>query len=237
MVGGVLLALIVSGGCSSHPKAQDEPTVGPGVVVDAEDWNQPDGLAWPSRWLARSVNGQGDVAVRAGRGHMEAASGFAWEAELLEGADLADQEIRLSWQVDDPNAEQYPEVNYRINVGLESGKSAQGYVLELGYPSDTVRLWADDHDWSDIANVESSGITTPGKHWLRIRVVGDRHQVRWWSDGEAEPDTWQMDVTDDAHASGRFFLSLYGGAERGAVEWDDLTITDLSSTDATNPPS
>jgi hypothetical protein len=61
-----------------------------------------------------------------------------------------------------------------------------------------------------------------GTRWFKVRVVGNRHQVRWWTVGNSEPGTWQLDANDSTYTTGAFGLRTYGGTN---LEFDDLTIT------------
>jgi hypothetical protein len=67
-----------------------------------------------------------------------------------------------------------------------------------------------------------------GRQWVRLRVSGSTIQYKLWPDGQAEPSSWRVSVTDTSvTAAGQLFVSLNrGSANTGAksVQLDDLTV-------------
>jgi hypothetical protein len=65
------------------------------------------------------------------------------------------------------------------------------------------------------------GLTyTAGQRWaVHARIAGRRLQIRIWPDGEVEPTTWHLTVTDPDHTSGTvgvFFWRVGGNTNTGA---------------------
>lgn len=85
-----------------------------------------------------------------------------------------------------------------------SGTSLKGYVLQLSY-TDVLTLLKYDTGATTLAPTATvSGLAhhdTTGWYYIRYRVNGTTLRVRAWNEGQAEPTTWQLEVTDAGLAS------------------------------------
>lgn len=193
------------------------------------DWTGTNGAEWPSQWTpGKSVNGSGTSTINNNRGRQtsEAGNPLVWRGNFLNMEPMGDQEILAAFELDDPTDEQYPNISWRMNAENGPGvRPAMAYDVEFEITNDQVSFYvnptAEYADWALLyTHVAPSGINTPGIKWVRIRAVGSRHRVRWWSDGDPEPSTWQIDVTDATWATGKNVLVVYGGISNpGAIEW------------------
>lgn len=74
--------------------------------------------------------------------------------------------------------------------------------------------------------------TVGTKYWIHGQVIGTTLNMRWWTDGSAEPSTWNLTITDTAFANGNFGLYGFGSTATGAI-FDTFTVTDGAA--ASNP--
>ncbi|MFP3882600.1 MAG: Ig-like domain-containing protein, partial [Actinomycetota bacterium] len=101
-----------------------------------------------------------------------------------------------------------------------------GYQLHHQQATNRVVLYRfDDGDETELD--VNGGIDREATNWFRVRAVGDFIQVRWWVDGMEEPDSWNIEETDDTYLTGEAFSFTHwrsdGDGTRQAII-DDLDI-------------
>ena len=141
-------------------------------------------------------------------------------------AAVADTEITLSFQFD--TTECYPYVSARSVSGAIDGGT--DYSLSLG-PGSTVVLSKNVAFVNTVLGTASFTITTGVLYKVRYRVVGTSIQARYWQASAAEPNTWNISVTDSTiTAAGFNGFALSGGNAASSSNWfvDDVTITDAA---------
>jgi len=85
-----------------------------------------------------------------------------------------------------------------------SGASLKGYVLQLSYTDVFTVLKYDTSSTTLSPTATVSGLNhhdTTRWYYVRYRVNGSTLRVRAWNDGQEEPTTWQLEVTDAGLAS------------------------------------
>jgi RHS repeat-associated protein len=108
--------------------------------------------------------------------------------------------------------------------------TTKNYRLTVGTGASTAELWRTSAGASTKLGELPVG---PGDQWQRVRfeVSGSRVRARTWTDGQGEPAVWGLDVTDSAvTGTGQVAASLTSpsGADRAAVNLDDVTVGDAS---------
>lgn len=215
-----------------------------GLLVK-DHWTAADGTAWNATiWpTVRNVRGSSPApTTTSNTGRMVTASGAECHVIAALGPTIADQDISFRWRavtygdVTFPNPGMYPYAAYRMGTNVASGDLPRdGYRLVL-LPArqrvnlDKIYTVGGSGAASDVlvsADLVAVDDTLP--HWFRVRVKGDRHQVKWWHTDGGEPPTWNMDVTDATFTSGRTYLGAYNDDTHAAVEveWDDLRVAEL----------
>ena len=65
-----------------------------------------------------------------------------------------------------------------------------------------------------IASANPGGADTTDNYMARVRVQGSSLQARFWTEGTAEPTTWDIDRTDTVHtAAGAVAIGASGGTQ------------------------
>lgn len=215
-----------------------------------ETWDGPDGEAWPPPWTITN----GGATIQGGRGDLNrpssnTATGAVHNTVVADvdwtvtfslasyGGDVAgsgrDSNIwfaaRASVEPLSATARDVPLQGYAVRffISPEINPGEAWYVLELH------RF---DGSGTDPGRAPGAGTGTfdravlPGVDYrLRMRVIGNRVQLRYWAATEAEPTGWSVDWTDPGTPlpAGRVWLGTFTGSNglnRG-FRYDNLTIT------------
>lgn len=127
---------------------------------------------------------------------------------------------------------------YARHTGSAPGTDGAGYGVYVEGNTQTIGIWLED------GGIETPLLQTPigdrnyeGGTPYRIRFEvfteadGQNHaRARIWPVGEAEPDTWDVDMLDStlpADGTGTFVLDMFNYAGTGTVQFDDLFIETL----------
>lgn len=199
----------------------------PSGYLFTDDWNTADDTHWDwAKWPQQTpycpiVSGQGSVPPSGG------------PAEVFADAYVTDFEMtcKLTWT--SSIASMFPEVAWRIYDGIGGYNAASGYVIQINGTSGRVDIFKVG-GYTSIGNITDASLSAAGVRWFKIMAVGNRHQVKWWNDGSAEPGTWQLDVTDASPPKDSWGVNnIVGGAigfrnyTGNAYTVDDLTVTNL----------
>lgn len=116
----------------------------------------------------------------------------------------------------------------------------QGYYLALNVPANQAKI-LNHEQWYNNGYLPwyamDVGWTVNTWYWVRYRVVGNNHKVKFWQDGTAEPAGWTSDRTDSTgtqyNSAGYVALAVY--SPNGSRDWDFVGIATGGDTAPTNP--
>jgi hypothetical protein len=185
------------------------------------------GAAWDAMWATRNVDGASAApTINTNRGRMVTDPAAADDDRII--AYLADTfgnfDLTVKFAVPAERRGQ-SEIGYRVGTNIATGTPTDGYVLQFQPSGGHVYLYKiDAYDYFSVTHGAAIDDALP--HWFRLRVKGDRHRVKWWADGDDEPPSWNVDVTDATYTDGRIFLGTYNVFELvvGVGTWTSVTI-------------
>lgn len=111
--------------------------------------------------------------------------------------------------------------------GLEDENGVQGYMSELRNGGFAISRYIDGN--FTILTSDNNAPTADTWYWVRFRVTNNgfednRLQMRYWQDGNAEPTTWDFDITDtDADAPDYGWAGL-GGYANDTQQFDWFSV-------------
>jgi hypothetical protein len=205
-----------------------------GSVLFADTWAGADDMPWAAEWAIGARDGVADVHGGAGRLANSDVAGSYARAQLTGSASLEDSETLLSYHWGEATAAASFSVTVRGSGGWQNAyRPRNGYGVELSSKSATVSVTRNlEGALTLLQSAAGAQQVSSAKQWLRMRVSGSRVQVRLWVDGQPEPQTWNITVTDTGLSSrGQLFVSLARGATSvGAKEIfiDALVVSDGS---------
>jgi hypothetical protein len=189
------------------------------TTLFTEDWTGTNGAAWnATRWPNQRPSGSfidtNKGILKAGNPSQAYCSLTVTDFEAL---------IKYEWQV--TIGGQFPEIAWRLGTNISSGTGSNGYVMQITGTGGSTGIYKITSGTYTLvgSSVTDATLNAIGIRWFRVRVVGNHHQVRWWTDGGSEPGTWQLDATDSTYTTGAFGIRAYQGAD--TLICDDLTIT------------
>jgi len=224
------------------------------AVPITESWTGSDGAPWPAGWTITN----GGATLRGNRGDLNIDGQGNVGTGAAHPAVLTDTDVALTFSMDrygngtdgwDSNlwfcartgtarlkadASDVPNTGYGVRIYINPHAQANGdgtfvawFIAELHrFPG----------DGTDPGKVPGDGggffykPINPGVDYrMRLRVIGNRVQFRYWPLSEAEPvNEWIVDWTDPAPLpGGHFWIGTWtgwGGNSRG-FRFDDLLIT------------
>lgn len=208
-------------------------------VIFSDDWTGTNGDPWDSgKWTTsftpNTITPVFDIQANEGRMFVNTTLGDVRLQALAVGVSVTDAE--LLFKVRDADSLGSPGVYLWLRHDGVWMATANGYRPQNGYG-----VWIQS-DFSNYQMLKSvGGVETVlgsgtdvwpqlGTVWVRFRILGTALKVRTWEDGQAEPGTWDIEVTDgDLTAAGSMGLVLrrHGGDPQD-VRFDDLTVEDLA---------
>lgn len=204
-------------------------------MIATETWTGTDGAAWPSQWITAAAF-TGTVTIQGNAGEMRA-QGAAYapaNALLTSMPAISDTDVLLRFTQSNPAGEQYSLVWLRHGGAWQAdgGAAVDGYWFEIGNTG-AVQSLALYKNVGSVRTTLSSAASTPitwgtATWWLRAQAAGTAIRARVWADGNPEPATWNISVTDSSLASGKAAFSAYNGNASTARTFtvDDLLLTD-----------
>ncbi len=91
----------------------------------------------------------------------------------------------------------------RSLLGLRLGDpSSDSYRVVFGVPGSTIEIYKRVSGASSQLGISTFNLAVGGFYRWRFRATGTTISLRMWADGDAEPGTWQISVTDSAIATG-----------------------------------
>jgi chitodextrinase len=200
-------------------------------VLFQDTFTGTDGSSWGTSWT--TTVGNGSVTRQANEGRLafnDVASANA-RAVLSGVAARADADLRFSYRWSATSQTGYFSVFLRGSGGWANAyRPLNGYGLEFAANSTTVTAKRTVNGTvSTLSSTSGAQQVSTAKQWVRLRVVGSTIQYKTWADGQAEPTTWRVTLTDGAvTAPGQAYLSLVrsssnaGGAKYVSI--DDVTL-------------
>lgn len=194
---------------------QEAPLVDPVQTFDTASGT------WPAPWASTEVAPGGAADTTAGAGRLRSGTA-AYAATMVARGGLPDNvDIELRFQTDGL-AERYMEIR-----GRRSTDGTGYYVLVVGIPWNTLRIERPGNVLLGEAYPTWSAST-----WYRVRfqIVETTIRARVWADGDPEPTTWAITVTDATFTTGAT-LAIRGnnGADATVATWsiDDIELRAL----------
>ena len=204
------------------------------TTIFSDNWTGTNGSSWDSnKWTTSTNGGTSVVDIQSNEGHLKHADSFgAYARAVASHSSQADQELLVktrfgatgargiftvtlrgsgTWSGTNPDVE--PNTGYYVYRRTDGGtatlyKQVSGTRTSLG----TFTWTNDTNNW-----------------WLRFRVEGTTVSVRIWQDGNTEPSTWDLQVTDSDIASGVTQIGFGRASGTFDAYVDDLTLDDLVS--------
>jgi hypothetical protein len=216
-----------------------------------ETWfNATNGSAWPSGssgW-STAANPGAAVTTQNVRGRLTSGTVGSWGgwSRGAGGTDVSagDFEARFTFVFGTIVNWEPPEWYAAFGFRADNDFSVDAYAATNGY-------WVEPYarlDKDEVFVVRKVGGTrtllhtgsgmagASGDHMhFRVRFEGTALKMRWWLNSAAEPSTWNYEVTDSSHSSGRFYFAINGGDDTTSdtLEVIHLRITNLAAgTDA-----
>lgn len=208
---------------------------GPSTFI--EDFTGTNGAAWnTAKWKGIHV-GAGTLAertIQSNAGYVRGGSS-GQISSLYAQADVAvdDFEFLASFVLNGSSDNRSAEVAYRVSDAVSVDHPGRCYYAtanQTGLYLERNSLSNGGVSWTSIATDTTTGFAGGTKKWMRVRVVGDNHKVKVWSDGSPEPGTWQIDATDNTYRAGHALILgnyLYGTTNN--TVWDDIYISPRSA--------
>lgn len=218
---------------------------GPTLTTATETFTGANGAKWPSQWATTSADDVSTETIQTNAGALTVPDTSSAAARaILHYFDQTDTELLTSfqWQSGGPVA--------RLSIFVRAGSTwtdaarpSNGYGVEITSNSTTVSLRRmAGGQLTTLGTVANGQVTTGAKQWLRLRAVGSTIQFRIWTDGAAEPTTWQSTVTDSVLTlPGDVYISnarVSTGAGSKTTLLDDVKVTTgvaLTAPDHTAP--
>ncbi len=211
------------------------------AVILSDAFTGTNGDAWnASNWTTRVEGATGSATIQTNRGRLNPLTGAYTKVIALAApasGTVDDFDVTFSW-ADGTTGEQYLDWYYRVTTNVATGIPASCFLVSVDHSGDQVLICSIDSGGtlSTGVTVFTAGLSDTARHWMRVRVVGTQHKVKWWNDGSGEPGTWQIDETDpDAGGwtTGRVLLAQTNGASGTSrnADFDDFSLDDLITTD------
>lgn len=172
----------------------------PGPSADySADWSS----AWDNNWqlvsYSQSGASGGSLSVSGGKGFVyPKAQAWSWALGMLTGRGaLNDFEMLVGI---DAVAGAQPWIAFGQQSATGSANPL-GYVLLSKRSNSTATLYRIvGSTWSVIGTASAS--FGSGAFWVRVRREGTDLKIRLWDDGDQEPGSWEIDITDATYADG-----------------------------------
>lgn len=208
----------------------------PDPTVITDDFTGADDDPWdPAIWdpIRMGVGDIGETTIQSNAGRM--GTGPSEQGRIIAFVDTELADIDLVVKFTPVSATPlFPWIGYRFSGNIAGpGHPTNGYVVAWEPAEDEISMLRFDGSGT------TAGATLAFNHepaigfdplWVHLYCRADRHRLKWWNDGDTEPEFWQFDATDATYtAAGRMFLTLWNDADTVTVEgdWDDLTITEI----------
>lgn len=173
----------------------------------------------------------GSVQYNADRCRIVTTTGaFATKRRSITGLANGDAIFTLQLNTTSPVPEHYIDIVARANNATSS--LTAGYQLTLSPQAGTnlIELYDLADDAENAADSASFTFAASGIYRVRFRWNGSLIQARIWLASDAEPTTWQLEITSSATtAAGTFHYAVSAATTARTVYFDDLLIDDLNS--------
>ncbi|MDH4352455.1 MAG: lamin tail domain-containing protein [Actinomycetota bacterium] len=200
----------------------------PGTAF-SDTFTGPNGGAWAAEWAVSARRG-GTATIQSNAGRLlTTTTGGSYARAHLDGvAAAADQDLLFSFQWNSANPRAYFNVYVRGSGGWRNKfRPRNGYGLQFTSDSTAVQLRKMVNGNNTILR-STSGVQQlgSGKQWVRLQAVGSTVRYRVWSDGQPEPSSWTVSLTDSSvSAPGQVFVSL--ATSSTSIETKTLAVDDL----------
>ena len=210
------------------------------TTIRSDTFTGANGAAWGSEWaLGRNPTAGGGATIQSNTGRLQSGTVAGYDfgdriARRVAGATVKDQDVTFRFMHD--GTECYPELWLRsTNPELDGGT---GYAVAFSLDGGQISL-SRQVSFTGTALGSPINKTLTSGSWYRIRVqtIATALRVRVWNDGDAEPTTWNINLSDTTPAlqvAGYTGLSLGGGGDATVA---NFFIDDFEQTDgAVTPP-
>lgn len=170
---------------------------------------------WTKRWTTQDWLKQSAGYVRANIGS-NARSGLSWD----EAGSQGDIEILAKLRTTNSGSNTAQMGVFCRGAGATGSETLYGLVL-IRDSSGTNGIRCSRYSGGSVSTLQESvesGLWSTAWQWVRLRVIGDSVKAKIWPDGDEEPASWRIDVTDASPLSAGF-AGLWG-FRSGAHDWD-----------------
>lgn len=205
------------------------------AVLATETWTGANGAAWPSQWAVPSGSfGTGTINIQTNRGRIAPSADYDSVGRYLNIAAASNLEYVVTYRISS-NVETFGVFGIRTGTAGDptgSGYPQTGYYAQL-YTDGTYAAWQLSRngqviiseafpDWAPVANTD---------YKIRVSAIGSNIAAKLWLGSVAEPAGWDFEWTDSSPlAAGQIWLGAQAGVATKNYEFDDLTVTDGSTT-------
>ncbi|MEV2271994.1 gamma-glutamyltransferase [Nonomuraea africana] len=220
------------------------------VAFNADFTGLPDGASW-SGFTTQFGNGASkpgvgaaiDVQSETGRLYLDKPQ-FSYARAEARAPQLTDSELLVKFRVTDPGGDRRLRFWLRGDAWNTLVTPSHGYGIEIKSTTDTsvdnIRLLRVRQGNAAFALAGVKRTMPAGWQWLRFRVTGEGLKARVWTDGEQEPQDWQLQKADaEIPGPGKLLISATestGAAAGGAFHIDDLTLFDHAAVTGKTSP-
>ncbi len=200
-------------------------TTGDIVALLDDGFDGTPGAPWSADWSNQVVGGSTTLATvdplnpgDTGGQLYDSGPSTVAQAKLIGVQPRVDSEVLMSyrWRTTTPSG--YLNIYTRGSGGWQSGnRPANAYAVMLSSSSRTATVRkVVNNTVTTLASVNNTQVVGTGKQWVRVQTVGSSFRFRTWTDGSAEPTTWNGSYTDTSvTAPGQLYLTLESGSTVG----------------------
>lgn len=117
-------------------------------------------------------------------------------------SELTDQEVLIRQQTTRTDTDTTPSAVIRGDT--RSAGNEHGYVAQVNHKNGKINIlkYVDGNATVELATGTKSELATTSFVWIRFGVEGTNLKVRFWVDGNGEPSSWDLEISDSDISSG-----------------------------------
>lgn len=205
------------------------------AVLARETWTGTNGAAWPTQWSTLADAGAGTIQGNRGRLLPRSAGYLPYRRGII-GLAVQDVEAYVEFT---PTAlqESYIDLSVRQDLG-KPDYYPDGYFISCDIGGTVWTLGRIDSKNGQGNNVDTPMTWELATYSMRLRaephptVTGSSLiSAKVWKTSTAEPAAWVQQITDGTYMrAGSVALGIASGnSTNPAIDWDNLTVTDLAT--------
>jgi hypothetical protein len=146
-------------------------------------------------------------------------TGISWNGVV---PDTADVEVVARFKT---NSAGFSENNrYGILTrGAGSGTSVTAYISPYFRGATLISSYAGGN-YLEHTSVGNAGFSADTWYWMRVQTIGSALKARWWTDGDTEPGTWDIDITNTRISAAGFVGLWHAGSGPSNVYCDLFSV-------------